>query len=118
MNEFFVHERRQHPRYEAEIPVVFASMHVPSGMIARTHDIASAGLGLTLQGSIRPGVWVDMALDAGHGRPAVPVRGRVVWSVTLDKGRSRAGIVLAGNDLQPIALVLGSIRTRTRYDLG
>jgi len=63
MNEFSFHERRGHPRYQADLPVIFVSAHVVANIVARTHDIACAGLGVTLNEAIRPGVWLDLELS-------------------------------------------------------
>ena len=107
--------RRRFPRYEVSIFLRSIDIDSHKEIQCSTHDISLKGIGLAGNRSFPVGTSLEIWLRMDDNGEQIHTKGKVVWSNTAGPHRFRSGVELADADLQPIPLVLRTIRTRTKY---
>jgi hypothetical protein len=71
-------QRRRHPRYPVQIPLVYGTEAGPQqGGVGWTHNLSEHGVGVELDGSLRPGLPLGLKLVTPYG--PLDLRARVIW---------------------------------------
>lgn len=112
-------ERRLFPRFVIQIPANFIDPSSNQASHISTHDISVEGLGIFLDKALNSGAKLEVCLKMMDNGEEIITKGRIVWISPIDAHKYRVGIKLDGLQLQPIPLVLRTIRlhldARTRY---
>lgn len=123
MDQWSLSERRQFLRYEIALSAVARKEPAGDPLPANSRDISSKGIGLVFGEQLHPGDIVEVSFIIPDSGEQVTAKGTVVWACAIgpDKcavgpNRYRIGLALTGHELNPVSLVLRSIRVRTsRY---
>jgi hypothetical protein len=110
-------------RYEIALSAVARKEPAGDPLPANSRDISSKGIGLVFGEQLHPGDIVEVSFIIPDSGEQVTAKGTVVWACAIgpDKcavgpNRYRIGLALTGHELNPVSLVLRSIRVRTsRY---
>ena len=123
MDQWSLSERRQFLRYEVALSAVTRKEPAGDSLPANSRDISSKGVGFVSGEQFHPGDIVEVSFIIPDSGEQVTAKGVVVWvaaigpdQCAIGSNRYRIGLALSGQDLNPISMVLRSIRVRTsRY---
>ena len=107
-------EKREYPRFQIGIPVVYSCPDSNETAETRTHDISSQGLGIVTEKEIPLGTLVKVRLVMPDNGEEIIRQGYVVWSKQTASGKCRTGIRLQEPTLKPIMIVLRTIDNKLK----
>jgi len=108
-------EKRNFPRFLANLPLALLEQKIKKTFTAQTHDISSHGLCVITDQQMSPGSDFDMCIRMLDNNEQIRVKGQVVWSNMIDSLKYRTGIKLADSVLKPIPMVLRTIMARRQF---
>jgi hypothetical protein len=108
-------ERRRYPRYEVSIFSRGIDLTTTREIQCSTHDISLNGIGFSGNKSFQSGAKLDIWLYMPDNGEQIHTGGKVVWTSNIGPDRFRYGVELDNAVLQPIPLVLRTIRMRAKY---
>lgn len=103
-------------RYEVALSAVTRKDSIGDPSAANSHDISTRGIGLVSGEQLHVGDIIDVSFIIPDKGEQVSAKGTVVWASAIGPNRYRIGVAVSDRDLNPISMVLRSIRVRTsRY---
>jgi Tfp pilus assembly protein PilZ len=108
-----ISERRKSTRYEVSLSAHVRDKSEDTSLIITSHDLSSSGVGMIADGRFEVGQVLEFSLIIDDRQEQISFSGRVVWIKAIGPERYRLGISLIDSELQPIPIVLRSIRLRT-----
>lgn len=108
-------EKRKFTRFEVNLSLKNLNPMLKKEMYCYTHDISAKGIGILSNDAVSVGTDLEIWLYMPDNGEQIHTKGKVVWSNRIESGQYRAGIELDKEELQPIPLVLRTIRMRNKY---
>ena len=107
-------ERRLTERYEVTLCARAVHGLLADERTITSHDIGAKGAGVIVNQQLTPGEAIDISFIMPDNAELVSARGTVVWVQGTGPNRYRAGVSFPSADIQPIPIVLRSIKSRAK----
>jgi uncharacterized Zn finger protein len=100
-------------RYEVALSAVTRKDPVGDPLTVSSHDVSTRGVGIVSGEQLHAGDIVEVSFIIPDKGEQITAKGMVVWASAIGPNRYRIGISVSGQEINPISLVLRSIRVRT-----
>ncbi len=108
-------ERRSYTRFPIAIPADVNLEGIRLNLHCHTGNISSHGLNICTASSIPEGALLDIVLEIEDNHEQVNSRGLAVWSKKQDQGRFVTGIRFLEKFINPVPLILRTIKLNRNY---
>jgi hypothetical protein len=107
--------RRAYPRFRIALSTCCSEADSNPIIEAQTHDISTEGISIIADKQLSPGTWLDIYIKIIDNGEEIHKKGIVVWSSKNDSGRYRIGVKIEGEKLNPIPIVLRTVKAKNKY---
>ncbi|MCX5702299.1 MAG: PilZ domain-containing protein [Candidatus Omnitrophica bacterium] len=115
MQNSFTINRRTYPRFRITLSSCCSKSDCNHVIEGQTHDISTEGICIIADEELPAGTWLDIYVKIMDNQEEIHKKGIVIWSNKNDAGRYKIGIKLEGGKLNPIPIVLRTVKAKNKY---
>lgn len=110
-----IKDRRAYTRFRITLSSCCSKSDFNHTIDVQTNDISAGGICIIADKELPAGTWLDIYVKIMDNGEEVHKKGIVIWSNKNDSGKYRMGIKLEGEKLNPIPIILRTVKAKNKY---